>query len=151
MPALFEPSADWSGVLSALRGAAIYIALIALMGVALAVNAARMRYRARIGLGDGHNPQLLSAMRIHGNLIEQATLGLPILIAAPFVAVPAALIHGLGVMLVIGRVAHVIGLTQSPNRSVGRVLGMALSWTMLILGAIILLGYAAFAPALRHA
>ncbi len=93
---LFEASATPVEVAAALKAAMIYIAILALLGVALSIPVMLRRRQAKIGIGDGGDRELLRRMRIHGNFIEQATLGLPLLALLPFAGAPALAVHLFG-------------------------------------------------------
>jgi uncharacterized protein len=138
----FEASATPAAFAAAMQAAMVYCGLLILLGVALAVMVTVRRRHVRIGLGTGEDRQLLRYSRIHGNFIEQVALGLPLLIALPLAGAPALIVHGVGLALLVGRIAHAIGLLQSIGTSVGRVLGMMLSWTALAGGAPALIIYA---------
>lgn len=121
---------------------ALYAALNGLIALGLAVLAVRARRRAKVGLGDGGDAALLQAQRAHGNAAEYVPLVLVLLLALTLVQAPAALLHGIGGGLAFGRVLHAIGLYQSSGASVGRMLGILLTWAALLVAAAALLGYA---------
>jgi uncharacterized membrane protein YecN with MAPEG domain len=45
-------------------------------------------------------------------------------------------LHALGIALVVGRVAHVQGLSQTSGTSAGRLVGNVLTWTVILLAAV---------------
>lgn len=118
---------------------ALYAGVLALLGIALAVNTARTRGRFGVGLGDGGKPELLQAIRMHGNFIENAPLALAVLLTLELTATASWLLHALGGALVIGRILHAWGLSRSAGGSFGRAAGTVLTWTMLgVAGALAL-------------
>ena len=118
---------------------ALYAGALASLAIALAVNAARVRGKYGVGLGDGGKPELLQAIRMHGNFAENAPLGLVVLLVLELTATAAWTIHALGGALVIGRVLHAWGLSRSADRSFGRAAGTVLTWTMIgVAGALAL-------------
>lgn len=123
----------------ALRAAIIYIALLVIGVVPLAVRIIAIRRGERIGMGDGGNRPLARAIRVHANYVEYTTFGLALLLALPLSNNPAWCVHFVGLCLIIGRIAHAIGLTGSSGSSLGRVGGMILTFTALLGGAAILL------------
>jgi uncharacterized protein len=137
----FEASQDMASVAAALQAALIYVALLALLGFSLSIPVMLQRRKAHIGLGDGGDKELLRRMRIHGNFIEQATLGLPLLIGLPLAGAPLLIVHLCGAALLLGRLFHAQGLTRSFGISFGRTVGMLLSWSSLIGGAGLLIVY----------
>ena len=56
-----------------------YAALLALFFVALSIRTLRLRRELRIAVGDGGNPAMLRAMRVHANFAEYVPLGLILL------------------------------------------------------------------------
>ena len=123
----------------ALRAAMVYIAVLAVGLIPLAFRVIGIRRGQRIGIGDGGNRELAQAVRVHANYAENAPFGLALLLALPLAASPAWCVHLVGLCLVIGRAAHAFGLSQTVGSSPGRVAGMILTFTALIIGAAILL------------
>lgn len=110
--------------------------LIGLLTALLVVHVGRVRTRTKIFLGDGGNPELLSAVRAHANLIETAPLGL-------FLIYVASDFHGfwtiavLSAALVVGRALHAAGmLGMVPG---GRFIGTLLTMAVLVVASILLI------------
>jgi len=122
-----------------LGAAMIHSALLMLMGVALALNVIRRRRSARIGLGDGGDPDLALAIRVHANFMENAPLAIAAYVLLALAGTSAGFIHALGAVFLAGRVAHAAGLSQYQGTSLGRVLGAFASNAVLIVAAIRLL------------
>lgn len=114
----------------------LYAGILAFVLIALAVHVSKMRVKHKVGLGDGGVPELIQAMRVQGNFTEYAPLGLILILLVELLAFPAWSVHGLGLALVIGRIAHAIGFARNPGRSVGRFIGMILTWFVLIVGGL---------------
>lgn len=121
---------------------ALYAGLLALLLVALSVNVIRLRWQYRQGLGDGGHPALSRAVRVQGNFIEYAPLGLVLVGLAELAGFHAWVVHALGVALVAGRLAHGWGLGQTDGPSIGRALGMFLTFSVLIFGGLLALYWA---------
>ena len=121
---------------------ALYAGLLALLLVALSVNVIRMRWQYRQGLGDGGHQALARAVRVQGNFIEYAPLGLILVGLLELAGFYPWVVHVLGVSLVAGRIAHGWGLNQSDGPSIGRALGMFLTFSVLILGGLLALYWA---------
>lgn len=119
--------------------AATYVAVILLLGVALSLRVVWLRNTLKVGLGDGGDRRLGRAIRVHGNFSEYAPLIIAVLILLPFLGAKEWLVHLVGLSGLVGRVAHAIGVTRTGGPSIGRIGGMALSFTALITGAIALL------------
>ena len=108
-----------------------YAALLALIFVLLSVRTLRLRKQLRIGIGDGGNPQLLRAMRVHSNFAEYVPLSLVLLLLVEGQGAPALLVHGLCLGLLVGRAAHAFGVSQPKEDFRFRVLGMVLTFAVL--------------------
>jgi hypothetical protein len=113
----------------------LYAGLLGLLLIFLAFNVSRYRVGLKIPLGDGDHPALRRAIRAHANLTENAPLGLILLASIEAQAFSAAVIHTLGVMLVLGRALHSFGLNRSAGTSLGRAGGILLTWFMILLSS----------------
>lgn len=101
--------------------------VLIIMQLVLMFGVIRTRFSARQSLGDGNNPDLLRAMRRHGNFAENAAM----------FAVALGLLEMLGegrtvmVLLcggfVLGRVLHAVGLSQAKSVNGFRKFGTILS------------------------
>jgi len=120
----------------------LYAALLALLFVALSVRTLRLRKRLRIAIGDGGNSQMLRAMRVHANFAEYVPLSLVALLLLEMQGASAGLVHGVGLCLLTGRIAHAYGVSQVNETFRLRVAGMALTFTALVAAALALLGSA---------
>jgi uncharacterized membrane protein YecN with MAPEG domain len=121
---------------------ALYAAALAVMYVGLAFTVVRQRFKLRIGLGDGQQPELIKAIRIHGNFAEYVPLLLVIMLIAEQQHVAGWQLHVLGGLTLGGRLLHLVGLLQTSGTSIPRVLGMVATFTALLLGAGFLLAAA---------
>jgi hypothetical protein len=113
-----------------------YAAPLLVFAIVLASRVSLHRLRHRIGLGDGGDRALARKIRVHGNLVEVAPLGILALLLAELMAAPPPLLHGCGAALVIGRVLHALGLGASSGSSFGRFAGSTLSWLAVVVAAI---------------
>ena len=119
---------------------ALYAGILAVFIVLLAARVAARRHSLRIGMGEGGDKLLSRMIRVHGNAIENAPLGLLLLLVCELVGTTPNVLHLCGIVLVLGRLAHAVGLSRTAGASIGRVAGMALSWTAMVLMAGILVG-----------
>ena len=115
-------------------------AAVALITVFLSFRIVRLRRSRRIGLGDGGDTTLRRAIRGHANLAEHAPLAVILIGICELQGTPPWLLSSLGLALVIGRVLHPWGLAGSSGISFGRTAGTALTWLVLMTGAVIALG-----------
>lgn len=111
-------------------------AAIALITLVLSYRIVRLRRGKRIGLGDGGDAALNRAIRGHGNLVEHAPLALILIGICELQGTAPWLLLGLGLALVAGRILHPWGLSRSAGISFGRTAGTALTWLVLLVGAV---------------
>jgi uncharacterized membrane protein YecN with MAPEG domain len=109
--------------------------LLGLLTVALTINVGRLRGKKRISLGDGGDPEMLAAIRVHGNLLEMTPFCLFLiwLLNGPYGHRTIAI---LAVILTIARFVHAGGMLGYIG--IGRTAG-ALATTMVTAIAAILL------------
>ena len=111
---------------------ALYAGLIGLLLIAVAIPISRLRHSRKVGLGDGGDKELARAIRVHGNLVEWGVPAIVLLLVAELTRAPILLLHVCGIALVVGRVMHALGLSRRSGTSVGRFLGTALTWLVLL-------------------
>ncbi len=126
---------------------ALYAALLALLFLALSLNVILHRWRSGVPLGTGKDKRLQGAMRAHGNFAEYVPLALLLVAGAESFEVSAWVSHSLGASLLVGRIAHAAGLLSARGPSLGRSLGVMLTFTAMAAGAgICLAAFAGFVP-----
>jgi uncharacterized protein len=113
----------------------IYAALLAFLFVGLSVRTLKLRRSLKIGLGDAGNAQMLRAMRVHSNFAEYVPLALIMIHFVEMQAAPALLVHALGLGLLLGRLSHAWGVSQTKENYNFRVAGMAMTFTALLASA----------------
>lgn len=104
--------------------AGLYAGLVALVYLALGVRVIVLRWRYRVGAGDGGERVLAKAIRVHGNAAEYVPLALVLLLLADLCGAPRALLHGCGIVFVAARLLHAFGLTRTSGPSWPRALGV---------------------------
>jgi uncharacterized membrane protein YecN with MAPEG domain len=117
---------------------ALYAGLLALLFVILAVRIPPLRYKAKSGIGDGDDPALARAVRVHGNFTENVPLALIIMALAEANGL-GMWVHALGAPLLLGRIAHAQGLSRSTGPSAMRAIGMGTAWGVIAIGGLICL------------
>ncbi len=115
----------------------IYIGLAALLLVVLSLQVIRLRYRHKVEIGDGGVLELQRAIRAHANFIEYVPVALLLILTADLVGHEKWVVHVLGILLLVGRLAHAYGFTTTPGLSPGRGLGVALTTIVLVAGAVL--------------
>lgn len=89
--------------------AAQVLALLALWLTALSLNVSRLRLRHKVSFGDGGHKDLMVAMRVHGNALEQSLLlGVLLLALQAQPGGSAALVSWLGLAFLLARVLHAL-------------------------------------------
>jgi len=104
---------------------ALYGALIGLLLVLLTLPISRLRGRLGVGLGDGGHPELARAIRVHANAVEWAVPAILLLLIAELTRAPVWFLHACGIVLIVARIVHALGLSAVSGFSRGRFLGAA--------------------------
>ena len=129
-------------ILPAAQITALYAAVCAFIIVALALGVIVTRFRLRVGIGDGADSRLARAIRIHGNAIEYVPIALILMLVAELNGARPALLHGCGIVLVVARIAHAIGLKRTVGLSIGRGIGVV--GTVVVIAVLAIVDLAAF-------
>ena len=117
----------------------LYAALAGLMFFALAIRTIGLRRQARVSIGDGGQPRLQRAIRVHGNFAEYVPLALVLIWMVEQSTRSAAWTHALGVLLIAGRLLHAYGFSQECENLRFRVVGMAMTFTSIVAASLVLL------------
>ena len=117
----------------------VYSALLTLVFVVLSIRTLRLRRRLRIAIGDGGDISMLRAIRAHGNFAEYAPFGLLLIFACESSGASRILVHALGLILLVGRLIHAIGVSKAAETFGFRVAGMALTFSCYLVAAAYLL------------
>lgn len=113
----------------------LYAGLLGLFLVVLSLLVVRLRFRFRVGLGDGGQAALTRAIRVQGNFAEHVPLALLLIFAVEGLGYAAWIVHALGATLVAARLAHAQGLGRSEGESPGRFLGTVTTFSVLIVAS----------------
>ncbi len=102
---------------------ALYAGVLGILAIALGAGSGFLRFKTGVSIGDGGDPKQLVAVRRHGNFIEWVPIALILLGVLELNGVGATPLHVMGGALVVGRVAHAVGLDaenmQKPLRGLG--------------------------------
>lgn len=126
----------------ALDALSLWVGLLVLWLVVLSFGVVGQRRRLRVAFGDGGHVSLTAAGRAFGNATEYVPAGLIALLLLALTGATPLLIHILGATLLVGRVIHAAGLLFQKGPSLGRILGMALTYAVLLFAAGLLIGQA---------
>jgi uncharacterized membrane protein YecN with MAPEG domain len=124
---------------------ALYAALLALIFFFLSFRTVRMRGKLRIAIGDAGNAEMTRAMRVHANFAEYVPFTVLLIYFAEVGGANAYLVHGLGLCLLLGRLSHAYGVSQTREKFAFRVSGMVMTFIPLLLAS----GYIVGATAAR--
>ncbi len=113
----------------------IYIALAAVLYLAMTYFIIRNRRARRISLGDGGDQSFARHIRGHGNFAEYTPFALIALAAAELSGADAALLHVAGGLLIAGRTLHGYCFMLTPGSMALRVAGMAMTIFAIAIGS----------------
>lgn len=121
----------------------ISASFLGLLLIYLSYNVSKHRMRAKVDLGPGDDPELLAAIRAHGNLTEYAPIGLIIIGLLEYSRANWLLVMGCAVALVVGRFMHGLTLGKFEGRNPYRFAGTVLTWLSILVASIagLLKGY----------
>ena len=117
----------------------LYAGLLAIIYAVLTVRVAKARFKYRVGLGDGGVPDLTQRIRVHGNFAEHVPFALLLIFLVDYSQYSPVIVHVLGIILVIARILHIIGITQTPYASKGRFIGTVLTILIYLICAALLI------------
>lgn len=115
---------------------ALYAGLLALVLMGLSIWVITNRGRHKVGIGDGGNAEMARAMRVQGNFIEYVPLCLILIAVLETTKASAYGLHALGIILVLSRLLHALGLASSPGTSFGRFVGTVGTFVVLLGGGV---------------
>ncbi len=118
----------------------IYAAILGLMLVYLSFLVIKQRRSAKVSLGDGDDPALRKAIAVHSNFSQYVPFALLLIAFVELNHAPVLLTHGLSASLLAGRLAHAYGLAQPVQIMKLRQLGMLLTFGVIGIAALYLLG-----------
>lgn len=121
---------------------ALYTGLTIILAIVLGAGIGLYRGKTKISMGDGGDPQALLRMRRHGNLVETAALTLLAMAIIEANGASATLLHALGAVYLLARIAHPFGLRADNVSHPLRAIGAGFSTlVMLIAGCIAIWQY----------
>lgn len=115
----------------------IYAALSALMLIFLSLRVIEQRRKNRVSVGSGDSPELERAMRCQANFVEYTPLALILLALAEMQGAAVWVIHLLGAAFLAARIVHFIGFHSREAPMMFRVGGMAATFGILLVLAIL--------------
>ncbi len=122
-------------LLSVLAVTPIYIAILGLLFLAITIRVGLYRVKSKISIGTGDDPEMVRRMRGQANFIETVPMALFIIIAMEVLGASATWLYALGTTLVLGRIAHYLGLIEVASIAF-RIVGMLATLLTILLGSI---------------
>jgi hypothetical protein len=110
----------------------LFAALNGLLLLVLLGRVSRLRHGRRIGFGDGGDPDLARAIRVHANFVEHVPFALLLLGLLELNGLAAPWLWAFGSALLVARLLHAAGLSKSSGASFGRLYGTALTWLAIL-------------------
>jgi Uncharacterized relative of glutathione S-transferase, MAPEG superfamily len=117
----------------------LYAAILALLFYKLSMRTIQLRRQLRIPIGDGGEPQMIRAMRVHANFAEYVPLALVLLFLVESNGAQSWVVHVLGLILLAGRLLHAGGVSRVKEDFRLRIAGMRMTFIMLIAASVYLL------------
>jgi len=117
----------------------IYAALATLLVLLLAARVSLGRASTRIYFGDGGHAELALRLRAHANALENLPLALLLLLLLELNQTQPLWLHVLGILLIVARILHAVGLSRSGASGIGRSAGTGLTWLTMLVMALLLL------------
>lgn len=116
---------------------AIIASLLTMIFIKLSFAVIGLRRKNRVGLGSGGHDDLERAIRAQGNFVEYVPLGMILIACLELNGASWWLVLILGIMLIIGRLIHAVGINEPPPHFSKRVIGM--KFTFYTLSALVVL------------
>ena len=113
----------------------IYIAVLGLVFIVVTLRAGLYRVKMKIDIGAGDDPEMLRRMRAQANFVETVPIALILLITMELLGASNTWLHALGLVLVVGRIAHYLGLAKLGPLAF-RVVGMIATLVTILVSSI---------------
>jgi len=117
----------------------LYAAVLGLFFAFLSVRTMRLRREFQVALGDGKQPDLLRAARVHANFAEYVPISLLLIYFLEIYTGSYWWIHALCIALLVGRIIHAYGVSQPEENYNFRRIGMALTGIVIVVASMRLL------------
>jgi uncharacterized protein len=120
----------------------LYSGIFGLLFVALSARTVLLRRQFGITIGNEDKPLLARASRVHGNFAEYVPLSLFLIYLLETQTSSHLWIYLLCIALLTGRIVHAFGVSQVQEKLKYRIVGMSLTFTVIIYASIRLtIGY----------
>ena len=104
---------------------ALYAGLLAIFALVLSARAGPFRGKAGVSIlhGDPVNLELAQRVRAHQNFLEYVPMVVILMGVAELNGASATILHSIGGLLIISRIAHAVGLKHDNMAHKGRAIG----------------------------
>ena len=104
---------------------AIYAGLLAIFALVLSARAGGYRGKAQVSIlyGDPINWELAQRVRAHQNFLEYVPIILILMGVSELNGAGATMLHSVGALLIVARIAHLVGLKHDNMAHIGRLIG----------------------------
>ncbi|MFO1033921.1 MAG: MAPEG family protein [Hyphomicrobiales bacterium] len=103
--------------------------------VALSAHVSMLRAKTNISIGDGGNTSLALRIRRHGNFIENVPMALLLMALAELLGTGSLWLHAAGLLLLVGRLFHALGLNVTQPASPLRIAGGSMTTLATLIAA----------------
>ncbi|MDJ0848961.1 MAG: MAPEG family protein [Myxococcota bacterium] len=118
---------------------AFYAAILAIILTVLAGQVGPYRLKAGVSILDGGDMKLAERIRRHANFTEAVPMALLLMAAIELDGASPALMHGLGIALVVSRIAHPFGIHHDNIRHPARAVGAFGTMIVTLVAAVVAL------------
>ena len=118
---------------------ALYAIVFAVLMIVLSTHVTMLRASLGVSINDGGNKELALRMRRHGNFVENVPMIVLLMLLAELLGSGALWLHAAGLLLLLGRVMHVVGLQQDNAKTLLRILGGMLTKLAALVAAVAIL------------
>lgn len=115
-----------------------YAALLGLFFVFLSIRTLRLRRKNRIAIGDGDNPVLQRAVRVHANFAEYTLMAVLLVAFVESFGYSSIIVHVLLLAFVMGRFSHAFGVSNIGEDYRFRVFGMAMTFGVITISSMLI-------------
>ena len=113
----------------------LFAAVLMIMQMILMGMVTKQRGKSDVLIGDGGDDDMLQAMRVHGNFVENVPIFLIGLALIELLVGSNMWVLVMGCVFVLGRILHAIGMTITTGLSIPRFLGTVASLLVTVIAA----------------
>jgi hypothetical protein len=114
----------------------VFIAINAFLLIMLTINVSRIRLKYKISIGDDGNKELIYAIRVHANGLEQVLIYAFIILALSFTNTSTIILSILVITFSIARFSHAYGMLR--KSFLARRIGAGLTYLLQLIAILVL-------------